>query len=281
MFMPFNRVADNYFSAIGIRLEGRAFDATSRERGDLIVNRGLARKLWPGQSAVGRRIRFPSPGESSRQDWHTIIGVVDDVPTRGLSGERGEPYLYYPLDPKEAASQWTLVARVTGDADPSVAFRRIVTSMDSRLPPPTVSTMASDLARTISTQRFTMVLLTVFALLAVLLSAIGLSGVISFVVTQRTREIGIRVALGATPRHVAGPIMLRGLALSLLGLGIGLLVATWGTRLIKSTLYGITPTDAASYGATAVLLLAVSLLACLLPMFRALAVDPVIAMRGE
>jgi ABC-type antimicrobial peptide transport system permease subunit len=108
-----------------------------------------------------------------------------------------------------------------------------------------------------------------------------LYGVISYVVTQRTREIGIRVALGATPRHVATSIVARGLILSAIGLGIGLTAAVWGTKIIQSTLYGVTTRDPVAYAGTGLVLLLVSVLACSLPMARALAVDPVIAMRGD
>ena len=153
--------------------------------------------------------------------------------------------------------------------------------MDARLIPPPVISVDADLASTISTQRFTMVLLAVFAMTAVVLSAIGLYGVISYVVTQRTREIGIRVALGATPANVARAIVARGLLLSVTGLAAGLGAAVWGTRLIKTMLFGVTGTDAASYALAGVALLAVSLVACAVPMRRAMRVDPVIAMRGE
>ena len=126
-----------------------------------------------------------------------------------------------------------------------------------------------------------MTILAIFEGLAVVLSAVGLYGVISYVVTQRSREIGIRIALGATPRNVARTIVVRGLILSAVGLAIGLVAARWGTALIASTLYGVASTDVASYGAAGAPLLVISVLACLVPMRRAMSVDPVIAMRGE
>jgi putative ABC transport system permease protein len=137
------------------------------------------------------------------------------------------------------------------------------------------------LAATIAPQRFTMVLLAVFAGLAVLLSAVGLYGVISYVVTQRTREIGIRIALGATPHRVARAVVARGLVLSIVGLAAGLAIAVWGSALIKSMLYGVAATDPLSYTMAGAALLGVSLLACTIPMRRAMRVDPVIAMRAD
>jgi ABC-type antimicrobial peptide transport system permease subunit len=126
-----------------------------------------------------------------------------------------------------------------------------------------------------------MTLLAIFAGLAVVLSAIGLYGVISYVVAERTREIGIRIALGATPRDIAGAVVVRGIVLSALGLTIGLVAAFWGTRVIRSVLHGVSTTDPLSFLTAATLLLGVSLLACAIPMRRAMRVDPVIAMRGD
>ena len=126
-----------------------------------------------------------------------------------------------------------------------------------------------------------MVLLAKFAGLAVVLSALGLYGVISYVVAQRTREIGIRIALGATPRNIAGAVVVRGIALSAVGLAAGLAAAVWGTRVIKTVLHGVSATDPLSFFTAAMLLLGVCLLACTVPMRRAMRVDPVISMRGD
>jgi len=164
---------------------------------------------------------------------------------------------------------------------PVAAIRAALASLDPTLAPATVQSVDSQLAATISTQRFTMRLLAAFALFAVLLSAVGLNGVMSYVVTQRTREIGVRVALGATPRTIDYLIAARGLALCTIGLAIGLVAAVWGTKLIGSALYGVTGTDPISYAATAALLIGVAAVACFVPTRRAMRVDPVIAMRGD
>jgi putative ABC transport system permease protein len=280
--MPFNTVAPDFFRMLGVRIDGPGFGPSSVERGDVVINKGLAKKLWPNQSAVGRKLRFPPAGEKNNgSDWHSVVGVVDNVPVHGLTTSRDEPILYYPIDKKSAPFTWTIAVRVTRGTDPVAALQRIVKTIDPRIVPPPVATVDAQLTQSISTQRFTMTLLGVFASLAVVLSAVGLYGVISYVVTQRTREIGIRIALGATPRHVARAIVARGLILSAIGIAAGLAIGSWGTVLIRSALYGVTGTDPISYAATAVLLVMISILACLIPMRRAMRVDPVIAMRGD
>jgi putative ABC transport system permease protein len=271
-----------YFRSLGIRVTGSTFSPEAAARHEVIVNRGFVARYWPGQSGVGRRFRFiEAKNQKPDEGWMTVIGVADDVPTRGLAGDRGEPFVYQPMNPKEMNSRVVLAVRAKDGIDPTAALRKMVTSFDARLVPPPVITVDADLASSISTQRFTMTLLAAFAALAVVLSAVGLYGVISYVVTQRTREIGIRVALGATPRQVARAIVLRGLVLSVGGLVVGLVAAVWGTRLIKAALYQVTSTDPASYALAGLTLLAVSVLACLVPMRRAMRVDPLIAMRGE
>lgn len=279
--MMMNFITPNYFSTLRLRLEGRTFDEGSLERNDVIVNRAFARKHWPGQPAVGQQMRFGDGRQKSDEGWMTVIGVADEVPTGGAMREPDQPLIYQPMDPRAGLSRISFAVRVKPGFDPVAPLRNVVKTLDDRMIPPAVTTVDADLASSIASQRFTMMLLAVFATLAVVLSAIGLYGVISYVVTQRTREIGIRIALGATPRNVARAVVSRGLVLSTIGLALGLVAAVWGTRVIKSTLYGVTGTDPVSYVATALTLLAVSILACVVPMRRAMRVDPVIAMRGE
>jgi putative ABC transport system permease protein len=279
--LPMNTVAPGYFSTLGLRVNGRPFDAGSPQRSEIIVNEAFATKAWPGQNAVGRRVRFPNivnPKDTSA--WLTIVGVAGSTPLQSLSGEP-QPMLYYPYGANDASDEVRFVVRAKPGTNPLPMMRQAVASLDRRLPPATVKTMASAMLETIATQRFTMELLLAFASLAVLLSAIGLYGVISYVVAQRTREIGIRIALGATPRLVARAIVQRAMILSAIGLVLGLVASIWATKLITSALYGVTGTDALSYAATGVLLLGISLVACTVPMRRAMRVDPVIAMRGE
>lgn len=279
----FNTVAPDYFNVLGLRLlRGRTFDAGSNDRHEIILSEGTARKLWASVSPIGRRVRFPAPpGATKPNDWMTVVGIADNAPTGSPLSTLDPPLLYLPLDARHVPGDITVVVRTNRGDHPVDALRKAVTSLDPRLVPPAVSTVASDLAATISGQRFTMTLLAVFASLAVLLSAIGLYGVISYVVTQRTREIGIRIALGATPRHVARIVVAKGLVLSAIGVALGLAVGSWGTKVIRAALYGVTGTDPLSYAVTGALLLSISILASLIPMRRAMRVDPVIAMRGD
>jgi predicted permease len=279
--LAMNSVAPNYFATLGLRLvRGRSFTDASDAQHEVIINEGFAKKAWPNRDAVGMRIRFPTFGPD-RAQWLTVVGVAGDIPILGLSGDPTQPMLYFPLSAKDGPPDIDLAVRAAPSFDPATAIQQAATTLDRRLPPPTVKSVASAMLETIASQRFTMELLTVFAMLAVLLSAIGLYGVISYIVTQRTREIGIRIALGATPRLVARVIVARALVLSVAGLAAGLVASVWATKLITSALYGVSGTDAASYTATAALLLAISLVACVVPMRRAMRVDPVIAMRGE
>jgi putative ABC transport system permease protein len=271
-----NIVAPDYFGVLRMPIvQGVSFTAGANDRNEVIINDGFARRLWPGQSALGRQL-IVAGGPP-----YVIVGVAADTPTQGLASDRTDPLVYMPYDPRHVPSSMTVIVRVDRGVDPTVALRSIVRSLEPKMPPPAVVSMRSAIEDTIGSQRFTMTILAIFAGLAVVLSAVGLYGVISYVVTQRTREIGIRIALGATPRHVARMVVFRGLILSVIGLVIGLVAARWGTTLIASTLYGVATSDAASYGAAGALLLAISAVACLVPMRRAMSVDPVIAMRGE
>jgi putative ABC transport system permease protein len=276
-FSAMNNVPPEFFSTLRIRIvSGRTFDATSYTQREVIINQGLAKKLWPGEAAVGRRIRYGQEG-----DWSTVVGVVSDVPSRGLSEGFDEPLVYMPLDQKDWPFRMTIGFRTRPGIDPVEPVRAVVKALDPRLVPPIVRSTDDVLADSVSRYRFTMTLLAAFAGLSVLLSAIGLYGVIAYVVTQRHREIGIRIALGATPRDVARAIVVRALVLSIVGLIAGLGLATWGAKLIRASLYNTSATDPLSYAAAGALLLVVSVAACVLPMRRAMRVDPVIAMRGE
>jgi ABC-type antimicrobial peptide transport system permease subunit len=210
-----------------------------------------------------------------------VVGVAANVPMHGLSNDRSEPLLYLPFRGSEAGMSWAVAVRTAPGADPTAAVRAIVRSLDTKLPPPPVRSVARALEETISSQRFAMTLLGMFAALALVLSAVGLYGVISFVVTQRTREIGIRVALGATSAQIARAVVARGFVLSAAGVVVGLVAAVWAARLIANVLYGVQPVDPVSYGSTAGVLLGISLVACLVPMRRAIAIDPAITMRAE
>jgi putative ABC transport system permease protein len=268
-----------FFATAGIpMLEGGPFTKGAADRSDIIINRGFARAVWPGQSAIGKRLRVAS--SKPNQGWMTVVGVVGDVARFNLRGDRTRPMLYTPISETDAYPPTHVAVRMAS-GDPVRDLRAIARTIDPRLVPPTVTSAAATVADSMAQDSFTMLLLAVFAGLAVALSAIGLYGVISYVVAQRTREIGIRVALGATSRDIASSVIGRGVALSAIGLATGLVAAMWATRFIRATLFGITSGDPLSFLATAVLLLVISAIACLRPTSRALAIDPSIAMRAD
>jgi predicted permease len=281
-FIAMNGIQPNYFETLRLPLRvGSTFDSSSAKAGHVIINEGLAKKLWPGQNAVGKRLRFGYAGGGGHGSWSTVVGVAGDLPFLGLTSDRSEPLVYLPFALSGYHPEISISLRTADDVDPSASLRQVVKQLDPRLPPPAVLSAGAALAESIARERFTTTLLAIFAGLAVLLSAIGLYGVIAYVVTQRTREIGIRIALGATPRNIAAAVVARGVVLSVIGLLVGLVAAVWGTRIIRTVLHGVSTTDPLAFFTAAALLLGVSLLACIVPMRRAMRVDPVIAMRGN
>jgi putative ABC transport system permease protein len=275
-FIKFNGVEPEYFAVMRMRIvEGSTFTDTTSAAAQVLINEGMARKHWPGQSPVGRTLRVVYDGKG---DWKTIVGVVADAHTQGLTSEASDPMLYIPgpgfFDP-------ALVVRTTGDARMIPALSGIAMSLDARLPPPAVTSIADAMQKSIAQPRFTMFLLMIFTLVAVGLAAVGLYGVLAYSVAQRTREIGIRLTLGASRSTVAKSVLTHALVLAGLGGVIGLVAARWGVKLVSSMLYGVQQTDAPSFAVGAAILALVALLACLVPVRRALAVDPLIAMRAD
>ncbi len=282
MMAAYNNVTPEYFDVLRLRLEsGRTFSPNASSDNEILVNEGLAKRLWPGDDAIGKRLRFASADPEKPQPWQTVVGVVPNIPAHGLSSDPSDPMFYTSNLKSSFMGAVQIVVRARPGANPAADLRRAAMTVDPRSAPPSVQGVATALEDSIASQRFTMTLIAAFAILAVVLSAIGLYGVISYVVTQRTREIGIRMALGALPAEVARTVVARGLALSVVGLSLGLIAAVWGTKLIKSALFGVTGTDATSYAMTGIALLMVSILASYVPMRRAMRVDPVIAMRGD
>jgi putative ABC transport system permease protein len=191
---------------------------------------------------------------------------------------RTDPLLYLP--PQSFFSP-TLIARIARPDAALPAIRGIVQDMDAAIPPLQISSVADDMARSLATTRFTMLMLVVFTGIAVLLAAVGLYGVMAYTVAQRSREIGIRIALGATSSRVARGVVGRGAALAAVGLALGLIASHWGVRLVSNMLSGVTTADPWSFAAAAGVLLLTAVVACVAPMRRAARVDPMVAMRGE
>ncbi|HKA19156.1 MAG TPA: ABC transporter permease [Blastocatellia bacterium] len=268
-----------YLEALGVDLlEGRDFtdqDGDSRPRA-AIVNESFGRRFWPGESAVGKRFSFEGAGGP----WVDVVGVVRDGKYFSLS-EDPSPFVYVNLRP-ESGSYLTLIVRTASDPQQMIAaIRSEFQRIDSNLPVYGAKTMTEHMALPLFPARVAAILLGSFGMLALILAAIGIFGVMSYLVSQRTREIGIRMALGASTQGILRLVVGHGLKLIGLGMGIGLVAAVAGTRLMSGLLYGVSATDSLTFGAIAVLLIAVAMLACYLPARRATQVDPMIALRCE
>jgi putative ABC transport system permease protein len=278
-----NSVLPDYFGLMKMRfVAGRAFDESSVDRREVIVSASLAHQLWPNSNAIGKRLRMSSVRQGGTPEpWSVVRGVVADASLMSLHDARNTPAIYYPSKTGLGWSGATLIVRTAAGHSPYADMRKLSRALDPNLAPPTTLRVTDLLNDTVASQRFMMALLTTFALLAVCLSAIGLYGVIAYMVSQSTREIGVRIALGASRMDIVRLVMVHGAGLAATGLVIGLAGATWGVSLLKKTLYGVQPMDPVSFALGALALLSVAVLACLVPTRRAVRVDPVIAMRAE
>jgi len=269
-----------YFRTVGISLiEGRLFAESDRQDTPrvMVVNRTLARRNWPGESAVGQRITLGGPDPDN---WIEIVGVVSDVFDEALDTPP-YPQMYGPH------AQWNdrgmaLTVRTAGDPMAVVpGLRRAVARIDADIPVTRIRTMETIVADSMAQKRFSMILLSLFAALALLLAAVGIYGVISYSVSQRTREIGVRMALGAKHADVRGMVVRGGVALASIGIAIGLVAAFGLTRLMSSLIFGISSSDPITFVGIAALLGAVALFASYIPAWRATRIDPMVALRYE
>lgn len=272
-------VSADYFQTMKVPiLEGRTFTRDEDEQGKrvVLVDETLARRFWPNESAIGKHIKYDDAVR------HEIIGVVKQV---GIYGSEAKPLIkvYTPFGPYAAQRNSRLSIR-TSTSDPEALTAAVVNAVheiDRDLPVNQVMTLEDILAREASTRRFNAMLLSVFAALALVLAATGVYGVLSYSVSQRTHEVGIRMALGAGRRDVLRLFMGQGMRLVLLGLAIGLGGAFALTRLMSSLLLGVSTTDAVTFVVVTLILTMVGVLACYLPARRATRVDPLIALRYE
>jgi len=244
-----------------------------------LISETFARRYWPGEDPLGKRIKFP--GSAARpQPWRTIVGVVRDVKQYGVD-KPSTMQIYLP-EAQSPVSWLTLAVRTTGaPARMLNAIRTEIRSVDPDQAVFEVATMESLLAEAIAKRRFVMLLLAVFAALALTLAAIGIYGVMAYTVAQRTQEIGIRMALGAQTGDVLRLVVGQGMRLALGGVGIGLVAALGLTRLMTTLLFGVSATDPLTFVLIAVMLLLVALLACWIPARRATKVDPMVALRCD
>jgi putative ABC transport system permease protein len=270
----------SYFETMKIPLKrGRLFtaDEATNMRHVVVVNEALVRKYFPNEEPLGKHITISMKDENVPTE---IIGVVGDSMEKRLDSEI-EPMSYWP-QPELVYSFMTLVIRTKGDPlSLTNAARNVIQSLDSEQPVADVRTMESVLAKSVARARFTALLLSVFAGVALMLSAVGIYGVISYMVAQRNHEIGVRMALGAQAGDVVKLVLRNGMVLALLGVAVGLAGSFALTRLIRTLLFEVTPTDALTFGSVSALLLGVALLACYIPARRATRVDPLSALRYE
>ncbi len=243
----------------------------------MIINETAARRYWPNQNPLGRRLIL---GRAPDEEVREVVGVVKDSKYRQLT-EQAPPAIYVPLA-QDYRANMALHVRSTGEPEAMMAVvRREVQAMDASLPLYNIKTLEEQRNSSLYTSRLAATLLTVFGLLALLLAAVGLYGVMAHAVNRRTREIGIRLALGAQGRDVLRQMLGEGMALVMIGVALGLAGAIALTRLMKTLLFGVSATDPLTFSVIVGLLLVVALFACFIPARRATRVDPLVALRSE
>jgi predicted permease len=278
-------ISSGYVHAMGIRLiRGRDFterDATGSP-GVVLVSDSVARRLWPGEEAVGQRLSLassPAPG-----DWLTVVGVVDDI-RQGGKKEKIAPTVYQPypqVNGRAFLSRMTFVVRTAGDpARVAPAMQVSLRAADGNLAPQTIASLEDMVAGAVAQPRFQSRLLIAFSILALTLAAVGVYGVLASSVAERQREIGIRIALGAAKVALVRMVLQRAVVATLTGVILGGAGALALTRVLRGMLFEIQPTDAPTFGAAAVLLLVVGVIAGLIPASKAAVVDPLTSLRTE
>jgi putative ABC transport system permease protein len=287
----FTPVSAGYFETMGMRLvRGRLFDATESPDSPktVVVNETLARRLWPDEDPIGKRLKqgWPeTPDHPTRPDvyfspWREVVGVVSDVKTNGITSET--PLQAYLPILQEPARFLAIVIRSAADpASLAPPLESVVRDLDKDLPLTQTRTMDQVLDTSIARQRVSMIIFVVFAIVALTLASVGLYGVVAHGVTERTHEIGVRMALGAEARHVLGLVVRQGLSMACVGAVVGVAGAVALSRWIQGLLFGVTATDPATLAAVVAMLLAVALVACYVPAWRATRVDPTTALRAE
>jgi len=271
-------VGAHHFEAVGIPLRsGRDFTAMELKTGAaIIVNEAMAAALWPGRSPLGEPVRLGRDGANA-----TVVGVAGNV-SQGYMGQPAMAVFYQPLRDADFRRGFTLVARTTGaDATAASAIRDAVHAVAPSMPIASLTTMTELLALPMWPRRTAAGFFAICGCLALLLATVGLFGVTYFAVRQRTREFGVRIALGARAADVVGQVLREGVRLALPGAALGLLAAAIVGRLLARALLGVSPADPVSFAATAALELLVALIACALPAFRATQADPMIALRDD
>jgi putative ABC transport system permease protein len=282
-------VAPDYFATMGIPLiRGRDFSTVDRSGAPIavIVNEEFVRRYFDGQDAIGKRVTTGFGTDTSDgpggeiEVGGPIVGIVKNVKADGLTSDV-LPQTYFAAE-QTTTSQFSVLLRTTASPTTvATAVRRQMRALDPDLPLYGLRQLSEVVSQSVSQPRFYTILLSLFAGIALTLAAVGIYGVISYAVSQRTRELGIRIALGASAREVVRHVLAQGLVLTLGGLAVGLTAAVWASRALSSFLFGIEPLDMTTYFAVAVVLSAVAVIACLVPARRASRVDPMVAIRAE
>jgi putative ABC transport system permease protein len=282
----FNPISHEYFRTVGMQLiSGRAFTTLDDpdHPGVVIVNEAFARTYFPNENPLGRRLKIGQPARIWRNQRFLsfeIVGIVGDVKSSGLQAA-SEPTYYVP-SAQAPLQDMTVLVRTTSDPNSIVpALRRVVLSIDPNQPISNISTLERVVSDSIARPRLNMLLMGLFGAVAMLLAAVGIYGLLSYTVTQRTQEMGIRMALGAQVSDVLKLVLRQGMTLALIGEAVGLLGAFALTRVIQGLLFGVTPTDATIFISVVGVLSTIALFACYLPARRAAKVDPLIALRYE
>ncbi|HUQ80299.1 MAG TPA: ABC transporter permease [Gemmatimonadaceae bacterium] len=278
--IPFTNTDTAFFSTLGIRVvRGRSFTDEDRRTTEkrAIIDTDLARALWPNADAIGRRFRL---GEED--PWVTVVGVTNDVKMAGPDDALGKYAIYYPIPSQPRGSYVEFAIRTAGDPRLSIeTVRRAIWSVDSQQPITSVATARERLGDALAKPRFLLTLMGVFAGVALALAVIGLYGVLSHTVAQRTREIGIRMALGAQLGAVLRAVIGHGASLTVIGVLIGLALTAAGGRVVRSLLFGVAPLDIAALAVSGLTLTAAALVASYIPARRATRVDPLVALRSD
>jgi predicted permease len=281
LVLPVTEVSSDYFASLGIPLlQGRQF--VEQDGHDpsqpTIINQSMAKHLWPDGRVIGKRFRVGN----SPEGWRTVVGIVGDVKEFDLDDKPERLEQYFPMPSGKTSAFRVLIVRTESDPTKFVpVIKSAIWSVDKDLPIQNIWTIDELMRRELAGPRFYSGAMTVFAAVAMLISMIGVYGVISYMVSRRTREISIRMALGAYPRNVLMMVIRQGLAPTSLGIALGIGGALELSKLLKSMLYEVAPTDALTYGFVSIAYILVALAACYIPARRAASVDPLVAFRSE